>query len=316
MFDALSTFIAVATAGSFSKVAKAQRVAVSSIARKVDALEAELGVKLFNRSPRTLLLTDAGEHFLPRAQSLLSDMTEAKQSLSALSSDPRGLLTVTAPAMFGRKHIVPALIGFLKQYPLLEVELHNSDEIVNVAERRVDISIRMGSLPDSDLVATQLAPVRRLLCASPEYIERKGRPLEPLDLLAHDCLTGASTPSPAGWWSFASVNRDAPLPVRGSFRSDDTDALVQAALAGVGIVHLASWLVSDLVLAGRLLTLCPSARPIAKDSPAIHAVRMPGRSHAKKAQLFIAHLRSSFGSPPYWDRDLERAERKLARSSR
>jgi len=316
MFDALSTFIAVSAAGSFSQVAKSQRVAVSSIARKIDALEAELGVKLFNRSSRMLLLTDAGELFLPRARSLISDLAEAKQSLAAQSSDPSGLLTVTAPATFGRKHVVPALIVFLKQYPLLEVELHNSDEVVDVAQRRVDISIRVGSLPDSDLVATHLAPARRLLCASPEYIERKGRPREPLELLSHECLTVASPAAPPGWWTFAGVNRETPLPVRGSFRSDDTEALLQAALAGVGIVHLASWLVSDLVLAGRLVLLCPGARAPNQASPAIHAVRMPGRSHAAKAQLFITHLRTSFGSPPYWDKDLERAERKAGRAAR
>ncbi len=316
MFDALSTFVAVASAGSFSKVARAQRLAVSSVARKIDGLEAELGAQLFKRSSRTLLLTDAGEQFLPRARNLLADLSEAKQGLAALDSEPRGPLTVTAPATFGRKHVLPALLGFLKQYPLLEVELHNSDEVIDVSRRRVDISIRMGSLPDSDLVATRLAPVRRLLCASPEYLKKRGRPQQPTDLLKHDCLTAASQPSPPGWWSFASVNREAPLPVRGSFRSDDTDALVQAALAGVGIVHLASWLVSEWVASGRLLPLCPSARPPKKESPAIHAVRLPGRSHALKAQLFIAHLRSAFGEPPYWDRDLAPAERKAARSAR
>jgi len=316
MFDALSTFVAVAAAGSFSQVAKAQRVAVSSIARQIDALEAEVGAKLFKRSPRALLLTDAGEHFLPRARDLLAGLAEAKQGLAALESDPRGLLTVTAPAMFGRKHVVPALIDFLERYPLLEVELHNSDQVVDVSQSRVDVSIRMGSLPDSDLVATRLAPVRRLLCASPEYLEKRGYPSEPLDLLKHDCLTVASETSPPGWWSFAGVNREAALPVRGSFRSHDTGALVQAALGGVGIVHLASWLVSDLVIAGRLLPLCTNARPAKKDTAAIHALRMPGRSHAAKAQLFIAHLREFFGAPPYWDRDLPPVERKTSQARR
>jgi DNA-binding transcriptional LysR family regulator len=315
MFETLSTFVAVATAGSFSKVAKAQRVAVSSVARQIDALEAELGAQLFKRSPRALLLTDAGEHFLPRARCLLAELSDAKQGLAALDSDPRGLLTVTAPATFGRKHVLPALVDFLKRYPLLEVELHNSDEVVDVTQRRVDVSIRMGVLSDSDLVATRLAPVRRVLCASPEYIAKKGRPAEASDLLKHDCLTVAAQAAPPGWWTFANVNREAPLAVRGSFRSDDTDALVQAALAGVGIVHLASWLVGDLVSAGRLVPLCPTARPPKKDTAAIHAVRLPGRSHAAKAQLFITHLRESFGTPPYWDRDSAPAELK-ARTSR
>jgi DNA-binding transcriptional LysR family regulator len=309
MIDALTTFVGVAAAGSFSKVAKQEDVAVSSITRRIDWLESELGAKLFSRSSRRLVLTDAGERFLPRARGLLADLSEAKDELISLSAEPRGLLTVTAPSVFGRRWVSPAAIDFLAQYPLLELDLHLSDEVVDLRARRVDVAIRMGSLPDSDLIATRIAPLRRLVCASPAYLERSGRPVAPADLLQHNCLTTASAPAPADWWRFEGINRNRALPVRGTLRTDDTDTLLQAAVAGVGIVHLASWLVSEMIAAKRLVELFPTAQPPKGAVSAIHAVRMSGRSHTGKASLFIAHLRKAFGEPPLWERGLGKAQR-------
>lgn len=301
MLDAIRAFIEVATERSFTTVAKRRDVAVSSVARKIDALEAELGVKLFARSSRSLVLTDAGEQFLPRARHIVSEMDDAKHGLADLHADPRGLLTVTAPASFGRRHVVPAIAEFLQRYPLIEIDMHLSDERVDLMAQRVDVAIRIGILPDSDLVATCLAPSRRLACASPDYLARCGRPATPEQLVNHNCLTFASAPPP-GWWCFAGIHRDSALPVRGSLRTDDTEALLEAAVAGIGIVHLASWLVGDFIRAGKLVSLFPEMPvPPKASGSAIHAVRMPGRSHAVKAQLFIAHLKSCFGDPPYWD---------------
>jgi len=310
MFDALATFVAVASEGSFSKVARRDRVAVSSVTRRITSLESELGVKLLRRSSRQVMLTDAGEQFLPRARAILAELSETKERLNALDAEPRGLLTVTAPSAFGRRFVAPAVCEFLNRYPLLQLDLHVSDEVVDLTAHRVDVAIRMGSPPHGDLIATRLAPMRRLVCASPAYLERRGRPATPLDLLRHNCLTVASGRlPPADWWRFAGVNRNASLPVRGNLRTDDSDSLLQAAVCGVGIVHLASWLVSGMVASGRLVNLFPDARAPGKDSSAIHAVRLPGRSHGAKAKLFIAHLRNAFGDPPYWERDLGKPQR-------
>ena len=309
MFEALTTFVGVAAAGSFSRVATQEDVAVSSITRRIDWLESELGAKLFSRSSRRLVLTDAGERFLPRARSLLADLSEAKEELVSSHAEPRGVLTVTAPAVFGRRWVAPVAIDFLAQYPKLELDLHLSDEVVDLAARRVDVAIRMGSLADSDLIATRIAPLRRLVCASPAYLAQKGRPDTPADLLQHNCLTVASAPAPADWWRFAGVHRNRALPVRGSLRTDDTDTLLQAAVAGVGIVHLASWLVSEMMVAGRLVALFPHAQPPKGALPGIYAVHMPGRSHTGKASLFIAHLRKAFGEPPPWERGLGQGRR-------
>jgi len=244
-----------------------------------------------------LTLTDAGQNFLPRARNLLAELAEARDGLSALEATPRGLLTITAPTMFGRQHVAPAVVSFLAEYPHLEIELHSDDALVDLSERRVDVAIRMALLPDSDLVATHLAPVRRLICASPDYLEKAGAPEDPTDLLKHNCLTMASSRNPPGWWTFAGVNHDQALPVHGNMRSDDTGALLHAALAGVGIVHLASWLVSDMIAAGRLVVVLPDTRQPPARSTSIHAVRMPGRSHTAKVRLFITHLRKTFGTP-------------------
>lgn len=309
MLDAIRIFLAVASSGNLSEVARREGVAASSISRKIDALEEELGFKLFLRSSRLIALTDAGEQFLPRANAILLEMDEAKSAMAELNAEPQGLLTITAPASFSRLHVAPAVARFLKRYPLMEIELHASDGVVDLSSQRTDVAIRVGILPDSDLVATHLAPFRRIVCASPDYLARHGYPATLQDLEQHNCLslaTGASTV--CGLWTFAGLNRDAALPVRGNFRTNDINSLLQAAVEGIGIVHLASWLVSDLIIAGKLVALFPEAPGIpvrllaARVQPAIHAVRLPGRSHATKAQLFIAHLKEEFGSPPYWDR--------------
>jgi DNA-binding transcriptional LysR family regulator len=307
MIDALNSFIAVASSSSFSQVAKSQSVAVSSVTRKIDWLEAEIGTRLFHRSSRRVMLTDAGEQFLPRARSILAELAQAKDALASINADPRGLMTVTAPTIFGRRHLAHAVATFLERYPMIEVDLHVSDTLVDLAEQRVDVAIRIGTLPDSDLLATRLATIRPLVCASPAYLARHGRPATPEALVDHDCIT-VVTPALAGpAWRFAGINRGAALAVRGKLRTDDKDCGLQAALAGIGIAHLASFVVSDDIAAGRLVSLFPEARsPDPASLPAIHAVRMPGRSHEAKARLFIAHLREAIGETPYWDVAVDR----------
>lgn len=306
MLDELRLFLEVADSGSFSRTAQARGVAVSSVSRKMDVLEAGIGSKLFRRTSRAITLTDAGEQFVPRARNILAEMDEAQVAMSALRADPSGLLTVTAPSAFGRRHVAPAVFSFLQRYPLIEIDLHVSDDILDLAAKRVDIAIRIGVLPDSDLVATRLAPMQRIACASPAYLARCGTPATPEDLLHHNCLTVAGAVTPTGWWTFAGLHKNKDLPVRGSLRSDDTETLLNAAIAGLGVVHLASWLVSDAIAAGKLVQLFPVDLPaLHKSSIAVHAVRMPGRSHAAKAQLFIDHLRGAFGAPTYWDRAID-----------
>jgi len=302
MIDALRCFLAVVDTGNLSKAAKTLSLAVSSVSRKIDWLESELHGKLFHRSSRLVRLTDAGERFLPSARHIVAELAEAKAAVASVEIEPRGLITVTAPASFGRRHVAPAVAEFLRRYPLLELDLHVSDEIVDLASERIDVAIRIGVLPNSDLLATFLAPHRRIACASPAYLARHGTPATPQDLINHNCMKFVNRPAPPGWWCFPGVNRNKPITVRGSMRTDDIDTMLQAAIGGVGIVHLASWLVSDAIAAGQLVLLFgPTQQSRGHVEAAIHAVRMPGRSHPVKAKLFIEHLRDYFGAPPYWD---------------
>ncbi|NYE24814.1 LysR family transcriptional regulator [Pigmentiphaga litoralis] len=301
MIEALRDFVSVATLGSFSGAARQQNVAVSSITRRIEGLETELRAKLFNRSTRVLTLTEAGQELLPRARDILAEVDDARDAVSALHAEPRGTLRVTAPTAFSRLHIAPALGSFLARYPLLNVELATSDEVFDLATDRIDVAIRVGLLPDSDLIAAQLAPQHRIVCASPAYLARRGTPKTPEDLLQHDCLNKHFGPVPSGWWTFAGINGYRPLPVQGSFRSNDTPSLLQAAVAGVGIVHLTSWLVSTEIASGTLVPLFMDLPGYSTRQSAIYAVRLSGRSQATKTTLFIDHLRERIGSPPYWD---------------
>ena len=308
MLDDLRIFLDVAQAGNLSKVAHARGIAVSSVARKIDALEASLTTKLLHRTSRAIILTDAGERFLPHAKNIIAELEDAKDELSSLRADPRGLLSITAPAAFGRRYLTPAIASFLKQYPLMEIDLHLSDQVIDLSAQRLDIAIRIGTLPDSDLIATRLAPLNRLACASPEYLQLHGKPLTPLELLEHNCLRKINRHLPYEW-IFSGVNQTKALAVKGSFRSDDIEALLQAAIAGMGVIHLASFIVSDMIANGKLCVLFETElsslqKPSQKSDSGIHAVRLPGRSHEAKAQLFINHLRQEFGTPPIWDRVL------------
>lgn len=299
MIDELRMFVAVVDAGSLSKAARLRDVAVSSVTRKIDQLEMELGVKLLRRSSRSMMLTDAGQQFIVSARQILNELDDAKAALLDSQANLRGILTVTAPSSFGRRHVLPAITRFMKLYPQIQIELHLNDHWVDLVGQRIDVAIRIGLLPDSDLVATTLAPIRRIACASSEYLANNGWPQVPDDLLNHNCLTVASLPVPSGWWSFSTINKGVSLPIGGSFRSDDTEALLSMALEGVGIVHLASWLVSDKIATGELVPLLTEFE--LNNSSAIHAVRLPGRSHNLRATLFIDHLKQAFGATAYWD---------------
>ena len=302
MVENLKVFLAVVESGNFSVTARKLDVAVSSVTRRIDSLERDLGSRLFIRSPRRLVVTDSGEYFAKVAQKVVAELDEARETLQSVDGEPHGKLTVTAPGAFGRRHLAPAIRSFLKKHPYVGVDLFVGDALVDLSVQRIDVAVRIGKLESSDLVATTLAPLHRLACAAPSYLEKFGVPLKPEDLLRHQCLTVTTTPTPAGWWCFAGVNRDQPLAISGSFRSDDTETLLEAAIAGQGVVHLASWMVGDLIAKGILVRLFPDMQASLTSSGSISAVRLPGRSHQQKAKLFIDHLKSEFGTPPYWDR--------------
>ena len=301
MFEEFQVFVAVATERSFSRAAAKLGTAVSSVTRRIEHLEATLSARLFHRTTRLVSLTEAGEALLPRALAVIASVEEAQEAVSAIQDEPRGWLRITAPSAFSRLHVVPAVRSFLERFPRIMIDLEATDRVSDLTAERLDLAIRIGTMPDSKMVASRLAGQMRIACASPSYLARRGMLDAPMALLQHDCLTTRSSPAPSGWWRFAGVNDDKALAVKGPFKSDDPGALVEAAVAGLGVVHLASWLIGRELAKGTLLPLFAGTEHAVQEDGAIHAVRLSSRMQAAKANLFIEHLRRFIGDPPRWN---------------
>ncbi|QJU59173.1 LysR family transcriptional regulator [Sphingomonas sp. AP4-R1] len=258
-FTALKAFVRAVELGSFSRAAEEQEAKVSTISRYVSALEADVGAALLNRSTRRLHLTEAGTALYGRAVSILADLDDARQFTKDLNSRPQGLLRVTMPAGFGRHHIIPHLPAFLALYPDIRMDLVLEDRVVDLIEAGLDVAIRIGVLGDSSLVGRRLAPHERVPVASPAYLDRLGAIREPDDLVRAECLISASQPG-TGWYC---RRADAPqgepraVPVSGRLRINESDALLRAAIDGMGIALLPRWAVAEAIGRGELVALLP-----------------------------------------------------------
>ncbi|MEW6640652.1 MAG: LysR substrate-binding domain-containing protein [Pseudomonadota bacterium] len=318
VFAAVKAFVTVADEGGFTKAARKAGAATSSIMRQVDALEEHLGAVLLNRSTRSVTLTPAGEAYYVQASRILSDLDEANHSVSEVSGPPRGLLRVSLPVAFARLHVAPIVPKFLSACPGIELELVMTDNVVNLVEDRIDIAIRIGSLESSSLIARKLAPNRRVVCASPDYIRAHGEPRVPADLAHHNCLTFSYSTGDRTW-RFARSGESEQVRVRGNLRANHSETLREAAIAGLGLVLMPTWLIGRDLAHGVL-------RPVLEDWQAnvgrpasttpqdggIHAVYLADRRTSGKVHAFTEFLAKSFGSPPYWDQDWKPERRQAA----
>jgi DNA-binding transcriptional LysR family regulator len=295
---AIRLFVRAVERGSFSKAAADLGAKVSSVSRAVAALEADLGIALFNRSTRRLNPTEAGNDFYERAVRILAEVEDARQQTAALNGKPQGLLKVNLPGAFGRRHVVPLLPGFLAAYPDIRLDLTLTEATVNLIEAGADVAIRIGALPDSTLVAKKLAIHRRVLCASPAW---RGAPAEPRDLAAGNCLLFAL--APADRWFFERGDERVEVAIGGAFRANDSEALLDAALAGLGPALLPTWLAYEALADGRLIHLLPDWRAgFALGERAIWGVYPPKKILSPKVRVFLDYLEARFGRPPIWDR--------------
>lgn len=304
-FAALRAFTAVIESGSFAAASRRLGVATSSVTRQVDALEDRLGARLFNRSTRTVTPTNAGHSYYAHAVRILSDLEEADHAIAQLDESPRGPLRVSAPVAFGRLHVAPMVAGYLARHPAVELDLNLSDTLVNLVEENVDVAIRAADLHDSPtLIARRIAPHRRLICASPEYLAARGEPVAPQDLADHNCLCYAQGPRRV-LWRFENEAGGRDQEVRGSLRTNNAETLVEAAVRGAGIVVLPTWLVGEHLRAGRLQPLLTGyriGRPGEHFAVAdIYAVYLSNRSGSPKVKSFIDALIEHVGPEPYWD---------------
>ena len=296
--DAMEAFVRVTEVGSFSGAAARLGVSKSVISRQVSALEAKLGARLFHRTTRSLSLTEVGQAYFERCARILSDIEEADGSVSALQATPRGRLRINAPMSFALHHLAPLIPLFLERFPEVDADMEMNDRYVNLIEEGFDVAVRIGRLEDSSLIARQLAPSRLALCASPDYLRRHGRPETPDDLAAHCCLT-YSARTLASEWHFQDARGNRwTVEVKGRLRANNGDMLRDAALAGLGLVRLPTFLCGRDLQAGRLVSLLNEYIP---QDMAIHAVYPHNRHLSPKVRAFVDFLAGEFGPRPHWD---------------
>lgn len=300
-FAALRAFRAVVEDDGFAPAARRMGMATSSLTRQVNALEESLGTQLLNRSTRSVTLTDIGASYLDQTILVLDALEDANRSVSEAGGAPRGSLRISMPVVFGAMHVAPAMGLFMRRCPEIELDFQLSDGFVNLVEDRIDIAIRIGKLDSSSLIARRLAPHRRLICASPDYLGEHGAPQHPEDLKDHKCLCFTFAHGDRTW-RLEKEGQRLNLKIKGSMVANNSEMLRQTAINGGGLLMMPSWLVGEDLKAGRLTQVLPDwIVGHGETDTAIHAVYLPNRRGSKKVTAFVEHLRAHFGAPPYWE---------------
>ncbi|GAB3628542.1 LysR family transcriptional regulator [Pandoraea terrae] len=297
-FKQIETFVAVAAKGGLSAAAAMEGVAPAIIGRRIDALEARLGVKLLVRTTRRVTLTFEGSSFLEDCQRILNEMHNAEATVSAGGVKASGHLRVTAPAGFGRRHVAPMLPGFIAAHPDVTVTLDLSDRLVDLINEGFDCAVRLGELPDSSLVSLRLGENRRVCVGAPSYLARCGQPESLEDLARHNCLAFGASANQQRGWTFSQNGKVVITRVSGTLECTDGAVLHEWCLEGQGLAWRSWWEVGDDIRQGRLVTVLDqfAAPPIG-----IHAV-FPQRKHLPlRVRLFIDHLKHHYGNPGYWN---------------
>ncbi|HSI47714.1 MAG TPA: LysR family transcriptional regulator [Ideonella sp.] len=293
----METFVAVATRGSLTAAAQAEGVAPALIGRRMDALEARLGVKLLQRTTRRISLTHEGSAFLEDCQRLLAEVNNAEASVSAGGVKASGHLRITAPAGFGRRHVAPLVPGFLAQHPEVSLSLNLSDRLVDIVNEGVDCAVRVGDLPDSSLVSVRLADNRRQCVATPAYLARAGTPRHPSELNRFACLTLSSEASQSRGWAFRVDGQVTYLRPAGRLDCSDGQVLHGWCLQGLGIAWRSTWEVQADLAAGRLASVLDE---FAAPPNGIFAVFPSARLLPLRVRLWIDFLKHSYGDEAYW----------------
>jgi DNA-binding transcriptional LysR family regulator len=240
--------VAVVAAGSFSAASRQLRMPLPTVSRKVAEIESHLNAKLLVRSTRKLVLTEARQAYVQDCRRILDAVAEAERGASGQYNAPQGELSITAPIVFGRLHVVPVVTEFLRAYAHVDARLLLLDRPLNLIEDRLDLAVRVGPLPDSRLVASKVGQIRRVVCASPGYLEERGTPKTPQDLLKHECVT------------FAGL-ADSAVRVRSRLTTSTAEAAIDATLAGIGLTCTLSYQIAESVKAGRLVVVLRKFEP-------------------------------------------------------
>ncbi len=282
--DELSTFVAVVEAHSFTGAAKVIGRDATIVSRRMGQLEERLGVRLLSRTTRKVSLTEVGTLYYRRVRALLDELESASQEASNFASSPQGLLRVSLPVTFGRRWIAPLFPAFLREHPKIRIDARFSDRYVDVVAEGFDVAIRVGALLDSSLIARQIASFRTLLYAAPSYLATHGEPQDPGDLEQHACLSFINY---ASWpdWILKREGQQRTVRPAGSLSADNSESLLQAAIAGAGIVLTPDWLASAAVREGALVQVLSEWQ--GGGGGGIYAVMPPGRLIPAKTRLFV-----------------------------
>ncbi|WP_395374712.1 LysR family transcriptional regulator [Marinicella sp. W31] len=291
----LKLFIRIATTKNISKAGKELGLSPAVSSSHINKLEEGLGVKLIHRTTRKVSLTEEGQVFLPHAEEALASIAAAQASIGVGSIIPQGTLRVTAPASFGRMHIIPALGEFQKHNPELKIDLRLSDGIIDMVEGGFDIAVRNASLNDSNLIARKLSADKRIICASPEYIQKHGEPQNPSELLNHQCINLIGIDS----WGFKTPEGHLNIKAPGTIRVDNGEAIRDLCVDGVGITISSLWCAYKKLESGELIHILKDF-PLTSDT-AIWAVYPSSRLLAPKVRAFIDFFVLHFGHTPYWE---------------
>ncbi len=251
-FVTLQTFVSVVESGTLSRAAERLETTAGAVSRRIAALEQRLGLRLLNRTTRRLSLTEAGERYYEDVVSVLRALEEAEDRATHLSDAPRGNLRVAAPLSFGVKTLAPLLPGFSARYPSLRVSIDLDDRLVDILESAADLALRIGPLEDSTLVARRIRDYRRVVCAAPAYLARRGEPRAPADLAGHDCLHYSNIALKEEWSFGAGEGLVQTVEVRGPLCANNGDLLRKVAVAGMGVCALPEFIAADDLAAGRL----------------------------------------------------------------
>ena len=299
-FTELAAFVRTVDRGSQAAAARELGVTPAMVGRYVRALEDRLGTRLLNRTTATQSLTEAGATFYARASAVLEQLDEAERSASDRQAEPRGTLRVNAPMSFGVRHLAAAVSGFCALHAGVRVEMVLNDRVVDLVEEGYDAAVRIGRLADSGLIVRRLATCRLAVCASPEYLARRGVPVTPADLRGHDCLLYAYA-SDGSTWTFRGERGEEQVRLSGGLVANNGDALLAAALAGQGVILQPTFIVGDALREGRLVRLLPGYRLQDLD---VHAVYPSSRHLSPKVRSFVGFLAARFRDPPPWDAGL------------
>lgn len=289
----LAVFVRVVESGSFTAAAGTLEISKAAVSKYVLRLEQRLGARLLHRTTRRLTLTEAGDALFRRSVAALSELADAEREVAQLAGTPRGHLRVTAPVYFGERHVAPLLHKFRALYPEITLDLDFDNRLVDLVKERFDLALRITALADSSLVARPLAPCPQVVCGSPAYLAKRGVPVVPADLRAHDCLSYSLDRTPKEWRFRSPRGRWIAVNVTGPIRCNNDIALKQAMLDGLGLRQIPRFIVEPEIASGELVEVLDSYESPPLNIYAVYATR---RNLSPKVRVFVDFLAAEFGS--------------------